>query len=310
MENSRSPKDIFKNITNKIKEKNTCCAIIKIGKNKNTKCGRYLYKINGYVCKINNHEKYNNRNNQIGKCKIIINKGENKGKICGRFKCSYHKSRKYANIATYMKLPVFFEDLVKEHRNRDILYGETVSYEESLTLRRYGFKFSQPYINIEEIYNFMSKKHLSNENSVKISMILCKIILSKIRFNELNFKILLITILFKLLDTEQGKILLKNKKFYDTSKSRLSYIKSELDSVPSTEFTRYLIENFTTDGLFFEKRRNDNVEKIKNIFEDLVNERYMNTLENRYKPNGTAFLELQTHFYKVASDPNFITAKN
>lgn len=306
MENTRSPKDIFNNIINNIKEKNRCCVIIKIGKNKNKKCGRYLYKINGYICKINDHGRHNN-NNQIGKCKIIINKGENKGKICSRFKCSYHKSKKYANIATYMKLPIFFEDVVNDHRNRDILYGENVSYEEFLTLRKYGFRFSTPYIKIEEIYDFMSKKHLSNENNVQISAILYQMVLKKYISTELNFKILLITILFKLLDTEQGKLLLKFKNFCRTSKSRLSFIKNECESLPSNEFTTYLIENFSTDEIFFEKRRNDNVEKIKNIFENLLRERYFETLENRYKPNGTAFLELQHHFYNLASKYDVLT---
>lgn len=302
MENVRSPQDIFNNIINNIKEKNTCCAIIKIGKNKDIKCGRYLYKINDYVCKINGHEKYNNNDNQIGRCKIIINNGKNKGKICGRFKCNYHKSKKYANIATYMKLPVFFEDVVKEPQNHYILYGDIVSYENFITLRNYGFRFSKSYVTIEEIYDFMSKKHLYNENASKISMILYGMVLSKYRSSDLNFKILLITILFKLLDTIQGKILLQNKKFNDVTKARLSYIKNELENLPSNEFTKYLIENFTRDGIFFEKIRNDNVKKIKNIFEELLQERYLNALENRYKPNGTAFLELQKHFYQVASN--------
>jgi hypothetical protein len=288
---TRSTREIYNNIIKNIKEKK-CKAVIKTGKNKNKICNRQN-------CMIKGHDKYIIVDS-IGKCKANINRGKNK--ICGRIKCKVHRCVKTANIATYLKLPKVFEDIV--NNSRHFFYDKYIDDITKNKLKKYNYNLDRNLI-IEDIYDFMNSTHLEEEKAQKISILMLKYLLT--RYENIgnwrkNLQILYFLIIYKILDTTQGrKLLMENEKFCSTVKNKFTDVKNQiielsLSNQLTKDISNYFLKNFTCDKIFFEKHRNDIVDKIKICCEKLILKKYHEILETRYAPGGKGFLEAEKEF--------------
>jgi hypothetical protein len=289
---ARNTREIFKCIIKKIEEnKIKCKATIKYGKNKDKMCGR----IN---CKINGHDKYFDSEDNIGKCKVIIKKGKNKEQICGRFKCIYHRCNNTSNIATYLRLPNIFEDIVNENRY-DYNHVKFIDENTVDLLRDNGFNVKNYILSFEYMFEYMNKKYSDREKAKNISSLLVAHILKKFTFINSKLKILMFILILKLLDTNHGRILVSYPMFCNVVYDKIKFILNELkvDVIKNEFFIKYIEDNFETNGIFLNKHKNKRIEKIKKQSENLLLEKYNDTIEKRYAPGGKGYLESQHNFY-------------
>ena len=282
----RTPKDIFNNIVKRIEEKK-CQVIIKVGKNKGKMCNRIK-------CNIIGHEKYVENIDDIGKCKVIIKRGRNKKTMCGRYQCIYHRCLKTSNIATYLKLPKIFEDIVVNNRydynGLRHIYNNNVY----IMFKETGFFCEhQTFLIFENIFEYMNRDYTDNDTYKKILISLIDHICKYFLDINKDLKILLFIIILKLLDTKHGKILLENEKFRKTVCDKITYIINELklDYENNKFYINYIEENFETDGIMLSKNSNKKIEKIKKCFENLLVKKYNDTLERMYVPGGIGYFK-------------------
>ena len=88
--------------------KNSCKAIISVGKRIGKICNRKN-------CSIAGHDRVNDGK---GVCRQLLKFGRNRGEECGRKNCMFHP-----NIADFLEIPQIFRDTIIHYDYAKILYG-------------------------------------------------------------------------------------------------------------------------------------------------------------------------------------------